>query len=237
MLLQIKQLESWYGSLQILHSVNLHINDGEIVSIIGPNGAGKSTVLKNIFGLVPKNNGSILFHGKEIRKMKPHDIIHLGISYVPQGRSVFPSLTVLENLEMGAYIVEKNIHEKLTYVFQLFPVLKQRQNQPAGLLSGGEQQMVAIARALMVQPQLMLLDEPSLGLSPKIKELIFKTLVEINLKHKVTMLIVEQNAKISLACSHRAYVLELGKNKLEGSGKELLHDKRVQKLYLGGMWM
>lgn len=235
MLLHVHHLESWYGNVQILHGINLHVKEGEIVSIIGPNGAGKSTALKNVFGLVPKNKGSILFNGKEIIRCKPTEMIHLGISYVPQGRSVFPSLTVMENLEMGAYILKKNVEEELAYVLHLFPQLKERQKHPAGLLSGGEQQMVAIGRALMLQPKLMLLDEPSLGLSPKIKQMIFNKLIEINKKHNVTMLIVEQNAHISLACSDRAYVLELGRNKLEGKGKGLLKDKRVQKLYLGGM--
>lgn len=235
MLLSIKHLESWYGNVQILHGINLHVNAGEIVSIIGPNGAGKSTVLKNVFGLVPKNSGNILFDGKDIRTMSPHKIIRCGISYVPQGRSVFPRLTVLENLEMGAYTLKNDLQKNLEYVYSLFPILHERKHQAAGLLSGGEQQMVAVGRALMVQPQLLLLDEPSLGLSPKVKQMIFHAIVEINQKNKVAMLIVEQNAKISLECSDRAYVLELGRNKLEGKGNDLLNDMRVQKLYLGGV--
>jgi ABC-type branched-subunit amino acid transport system ATPase component len=232
-LLTIKDLDSWYGRLQVLHTVKMHIDPGEIVSIIGPNGAGKSTILKNIFGLVEKRNGKIFFEGKSIMKKKPENITRLGITYVPQGRSVFPNLTVHENLEMGGFIRNDDISEDIEYVYKKFPRLAERKNQKAGLLSGGEQQMVAIGRALMLKPKLLLLDEPSLGLSPQMKSLIFEKIIEIN-KDGVAMFIVEQNAKMSLKISNRAYVLELGKNKLQGTGKDMLKNKDVAKLYLGG---
>jgi neutral amino acid transport system ATP-binding protein len=232
-LLDIRNLDAWYGKVQILDKVSIHMDRGEIVSIIGPNGAGKSTLLKSIFGLVTKRRGIIAFRGKEISKVKTSSIVRKGICYVPQGRSVFPSLTVKENLEMGSFIRQKGMKKRLDDVFEKFPMLKQRKNQKAGLLSGGEQQMVALGRALMLRPRLLLLDEPSLGLSPRIKKQIFDKVREVN-DEGISVLIVEQNAKMSLQMSDRAYVLETGKNKLEGEGKKLLNDKRVQKLYLGG---
>ena len=204
-ILQIKGLNSWYGQVQILHDVHLQVHPREMVCIIGPNGAGKSTILKNIFGLIAKNQGEILFEGKTIRKMAPEKVVRHGISIVPQGRS-----------------------------FEKFPKLKERQHQKAGLLSGGEQQMVAIGRALMIKPKLLLLDEPSLGLSPQMKQVIFEKIVEINRKEGIAVLVVEQNARLSLALSDYAYVLELGHNRLEGDAQQLLKDKRVAKLYLGG---
>lgn len=233
-ILSINNLESWYGEMQILRGINLHVNQGEIVSIIGPNGAGKSTVLKNIFGLIKKRKGSITFKGKNIIHLPPQDMVKAGICYVPQGRSIFPSLTVQENLEMGAYITTETAQEDLAIVYEKFPRLRERKEQKAGLLSGGEQQMVSIGRALMLHPKLLLLDEPSLGLSPKVKRLIFEKILDIN-KEGVSILIVEQNAHLSLEMSDRAYVLETGQNKLEGTGKSLLKDKRVQHLYLGGV--
>ncbi|MBW3014585.1 ABC transporter ATP-binding protein [Candidatus Woesearchaeota archaeon] len=232
-MLTIKDLDSWYGKIQVLHTVKMHIDPGEIVSIIGPNGAGKSTILKNIFGLIEKRNGKIFFDSKNIIKKRPEDITRLGITYVPQGRSVFPNLTVHENLEMGGFIRNDDLSEDLDYIYKKFPRLKERQDQKAGLLSGGEQQMVAIGRALMLKPKLLLLDEPSLGLSPQMKSLIFEKIIEIN-SDGVAMFIVEQNAKMSLKISDRAYVLELGKNKLQGKGKDMLKNKDVAKLYLGG---
>ncbi|MBW3010981.1 ABC transporter ATP-binding protein [Candidatus Woesearchaeota archaeon] len=232
-MLTIKDLDSWYGKIQVLHTVKMHIDPGEIVSIIGPNGAGKSTILKNIFGLIEKRNGKIFFDSKNIIKKRPEDITRLGITYVPQGRSVFPNLTVHENLEMGGFIRNDDLSEDLDYIYKKFPRLKERQDQKAGLLSGGEQQMVAIGRALMLKPKLLLLDEPSLGLSPQMKILIFEKIIEIN-SDGVAMFIVEQNAKMSLKISDRAYVLELGKNKLQGKGKDMLKNKDVAKLYLGG---
>ena len=237
-ILQIKGLNSWYGQVQILHDVHLQVHPREMVCIIGPNGAGKSTILKNIFGLIAKNQGEILFEGKTIRKMAPEKVVRHGISIVPQGRSVFPSLTVRENLELGAYIragsESASIEQDIRKIFDKFPKLKERQHQKAGLLSGGEQQMVAIGRALMIKPKLLLLDEPSLGLSPQMKQVIFEKIVEINRKDGIAVLVVEQNARLSLALSDYAYVLELGHNRLEGDAKRLLKDKRVAKLYLGG---
>jgi branched-chain amino acid transport system ATP-binding protein len=233
-LLDIRNLDSWYWPIQILHDVNMHLNEGEIVSIIGPNGAGKSTVLKNIFGLISKRKGQIFYKGKNIIKDKASDIVKKGITFVPQGRSVFPSMTVRENLELGAYIKQGDIQSEMRDIFKKFPRLKERQSQKAGLLSGGEQQMVAIGRALMLRPKLMLLDEPSLGLSPQIKKMIFEKVVDINKNEGISFMIVEQNAKISLSLSDRAYVLELGRNKLDGPGKQLLKDPKIQSIYLGG---
>ncbi len=233
-ILEISNLESWYGKVQILHGVHMKVPNGSMVSVIGPNGAGKSTVLKNVFGLVEKRKGSIMFEGKEIIKRRPEDIVRLGISYVPQGRSVFPSLTVQENLELGAYIRSDATEKDVQEIYEKFPRLKERKQQRAGLLSGGEQQMVSIGRALMLQPKLMLLDEPSLGLSPQVKKLIFEKVKEIN-EAGVTILVVEQNARMSLEYADYAYVLETGENKLEGQGKKLVKDPRVQHLYLGGV--
>jgi len=234
-ILEIKNLEAAYGKLEILHGVNMKVYPGEIVSIIGPNGAGKSTALKSVFGLLKQRKGEIIFDGKNIMKLRPEQIVREGITFVPQGRSVFPSLTVLENLKLGAYIRTDDITMDIEAVFRKFPRLKERQDQKAGLLSGGEQQMVSIGRALMVKPKLILLDEPSLGLSPKMKQLIFEKIVEINKADGVSVLVVEQNARLSLKLSDRAYVLELGRNKLEGKGTDLLHDEKVKHLYLGGV--
>ncbi len=232
--LKISNLSSWYGKVQILHEVDMHVKKGELVSIIGPNGAGKSTILKNIFGIIKKRKGNIKFLKKEIITMQPEELAKIGIAIVPQGRSVFPSLTVEENLVIGAYTRSDNIKKDLEYVYDKFPVLKERRNQPAKLLSGGEQQMVSMGRSLMVKPKLLLLDEPTLGLSPSMKKLIFDKIIELN-KSGLTILMVEQNARMSLKLSDRAYVLELGRNRYVGKGKTLLKDKRIQHLYLGGV--
>ena len=231
-MLEIKDLYASYGKLEILKGVNMKVKKGEIVALIGPNGAGKSTVLKSVFGIVPKRKGIVIFKGENIIKRKPNEIVSKGISFVPQGRIVFPSLTVLENLEMGAYIRKDDYSKDLEHVFSLFPILKERKKQKASLLSGGQQQMVALGRALMLNPELILLDEPSLGLDPKTMNLIFEKIKEIN-KQGTTLLIVEQNAHKVLQIADRGYVLDLGKERLEGKGKDLLKDKRVQKLYLG----
>ena len=233
-LLEIRDLNAWYDRVQILHNVSITVYTGEMVCIIGPNGAGKSTVLKNIFGLV-KNTGDIIFDGVHIRKQRPDQIVRHGIALVPQGRSVFPNLTVRENLELGAYIRTDDISAEMAAVFHRFPLLRERQHQKAGLLSGGEQQMLALGRALLMKPRLLLLDEPSLGLSPQLKQQIFQKIVEINKKDGISVLVVEQNARLSLALSDYAYVLKLGRNCLSGDAKKLLHDKRVAKLYLGGV--
>jgi len=234
-LLSAHGITAGYGMLDILHGVSLTVAPGEIVSIIGPNGAGKSTAFKAIVGLLRPRAGSVVFNGAEITGLRPDLVLRRGLAYVPQGRIVFPQMTVLENLEMGAYTVrdEARIADALERVYALFPILRERHGQKAGTMSGGEQQMVAIARALMTAPRLILLDEPSLGLSPKFVALIFDRLVEMK-RAGYTLALVEQNAARALAIADRGYVLELGKNRLEGRGAALLADPEVKRLYLGG---
>ena len=234
-LLKANGIHAGYGKLEILHGVNLVVHLQEIVSLIGPNGAGKSTAFKAIIGLVPPKSGRVLFDGQDITGLPPYEVLRRGLAYVPQGRIVFPQMTVLENLEMGAYI-ETNpgrIREALERVYALFPILRERQHQMAGSMSGGEQQMVAIGRALMTTPKLILLDEPSLGLAPKFVTLIFEKLLEMK-RAGYTLLVVEQNAAKALSVADRGYVLELGRNRLEGTGQTLLSDPEVKRLYLGG---
>jgi ABC-type branched-subunit amino acid transport system ATPase component len=234
-LLSAEGITAGYGKIDILHDVSLHVDEGEIVSIIGPNGAGKSTAFKTIVGFLGPRVGRVLFDGAEITGLRPDRVLRRGLAYVPQGRVVFPQMTVLENLEMGAYI-EKDaarIAAALERVFALFPVLATRRRQNAGTMSGGEQQMVAIARALMTTPRLIMLDEPSLGLSPKFVTTIFEKLVEMK-GAGYTLMLVEQNAARALAIADRGYVLELGRNRFEGRGGELLTDPEVKRLYLGG---
>ena len=234
-LLVADRITAGYGKIDILHEVSLTIRAREIVSVIGPNGAGKSTAFKTIVGFLAPRSGRVLFNGESIAGLRPDQVLRRGLAYVPQGRIVFPQMTVLENLEMGAYI-ERNarrVAEALERVFALFPVLGERRRQKAGTMSGGEQQMVAIARALMTSPQLILLDEPSLGLSPKFVTLIFEKLVEMK-DSGFTLMLVEQNAARALAVADRGYVLELGKNRFEGAGRALLDDPDVKRLYLGG---
>jgi len=234
-LLSAHGITAGYGMLDILHGVSLTVAPGEIVSIIGPNGAGKSTAFKTIVGLLRPRAGSVVFNGAEITGLRPDLVLRRGLAYVPQGRIVFPQMTVLENLEMGAYTVrdEARIADALERVYALFPILRERHGQKAGTMSGGEQQMVAIARALMTAPRLILLDEPSLGLSPKFVALIFDRLVEMK-RAGYTLALVEQNAARALAIADRGYVLELGKNRFEGHGAALLADPEVKRLYLGG---
>ncbi len=233
-LLRAEGLTAGYGKMAILHDVTLEVRAGEMVSVIGPNGAGKSTAFKTIVGFLHPSGGRVLFDGQDVTGLRPDQVLPRGLAYVPQGRIVFPQMTVLENLEMGAYI-ERNarrIREALEQVHALFPILADRGRQKAGTMSGGEQQMVAIARALMTRPKLILLDEPSLGLAPKFVSLIFDKLTEM--KHAgYTMMVVEQNAARALAVADRAYVLELGRNRLEGAGRALLEDPEVKRLYLG----
>ena len=234
-LLQAQGLTAGYGKMPILHDVSLDVRAGEMVSIIGPNGAGKSTALKSIVGFVKVSSGHVRFDGQEITGLRPDQVLPRGLAYVPQGRIVFPQMTVLENLEMGGYIERdgQRIREALEQVFALFPILGERQRQKAGTMSGGEQQMVAIARALMTRPKLIMLDEPSLGLSPKFVSLIFDKLMAM--KHSgYTLVVVEQNAAKALAVADRGYVLELGRNRFEGTGAALLADPEVKRLYLGG---
>ena len=234
-LLKADGIRAGYGKLEILHGVSLEVRSREIVSVIGPNGAGKSTAFKTIVGLLHPRSGRVLFDGKDITGLPPYEVLRLGLAYVPQGRIVFPQMTVLENLEMGAYVETDpgRVKEALTRVSALFPILEQRKRQLAGSLSGGEQQMVAIGRALMTTPKLILLDEPSLGLSPKFVTLIFEKLQEMQ-QAGYTMMVVEQNAAKALSVADRGYVLELGQNRFEGTGQTLLNDPEVKRLYLGG---
>ena len=234
-LLKADGIRAGYGKLEILHGVSLEVRPREIVSVIGPNGAGKSTAFKTIVGLLHPRSGRVLFDGKDITGLPPYEVVRLGLAYVPQGRIVFPQMTVLENLEMGAYIETDpaRVKEALARVYGLFPVLEERKRQVAGSLSGGEQQMVAVGRALMTTPKLILLDEPSLGLSPKFVTLIFEKLLDMK-RAGYTMMVVEQNAAKALSVADRGYVLELGQNRFEGTGQTLLNDPEVKRLYLGG---
>ncbi|HEY7041440.1 MAG TPA: ABC transporter ATP-binding protein [Methylomirabilota bacterium] len=221
--------------MAILHDVTLEVRTGEMVSVIGPNGAGKSTAFKTIVGFLRPTHGRVRFDGQDITGLRPDQVLRRGLAYVPQGRIVFPQMTVLENLEMGAYIERDagRIRQALDRVYSVFPILAQRRGQKAGTMSGGEQQMVAIARALMTTPKLILLDEPSLGLAPKFVSLIFDKLSEM--RHAgFTLMVVEQNAARALAVADRGYVLELGRNRFEGRGQALLQDPEVKRLYLGG---
>lgn len=234
-LLKADGVHASYGKLEILHGVSLEVQPRELVSIIGPNGAGKSTTFKTVVGLLHPMPGRVLFDGRDITGLLPYQVLRLGLAYVPQGRIVFPQMTVLENLEMGAYVETDplRVREALERVYALFPILAERQDQKAGTMSGGEQQMLAIGRSLMTAPKLILLDEPSLGLSPKFVTLIFEKLIEMK-RAGYTMVVVEQNAAKALSVADRAYVLELGRNRFEGSGQELLKDPEVKRLYLGG---
>jgi branched-chain amino acid transport system ATP-binding protein len=233
-MLKLKNIKSGYGELEILKGINLEVKPGEIVAIIGPNGSGKSTTLKSIFNLCDIYSGKIIWKNKNITKLKTHEKIYEGISYVPQGRQVFRDLTVQENLEMGAFIMKDRnlIDTNIKDVYDKFPFLKQKTNQYAENLSGGQQQMLAIGRALIQNPQLLLLDEPSLGLSPKAMKEIFNKIKEIN-KEGVSIIIVEQNAKAAVEIADRTYILEDGKIALNG-GKEILKNKKIKNIYFGG---
>jgi branched-chain amino acid transport system ATP-binding protein len=232
-MLEIKNLKAGYNGTEILHDVNLKVGPAEIVALIGPNGAGKSTLLKSIFSLCDVYSGEIFFKDKNITKMKTFELISEGISYVPQGRQVFSELTVRENLEMGGQIFGKEIVERnIKDVFAKFHVLKEKQNEYAFALSGGQQQMLAIARGLMQNPELLLLDEPSLGLAPKTMKEVFGKILEIN-KEGIAVIIVEQNAKQAVKIAHKTYVLEDGNIALQG-GKEILQNKKIKSIYFGG---
>ena len=234
-LLKAEGVVAGYGKLEILHGITLEVRSGEIVSVIGPNGAGKSTAFKSIVGLLHPRSGRVLFDGGEITGFRPDQVLRMGLAYVPQGRIVFPQMTVLENLEMGGYIEtdRARLRQAIERVYALFPILGDRRKQKAGTMSGGEQQMVAIGRALMAAPKLILLDEPSLGLSPRLVTLIFDKLQEMK-RAGYTLMVVEQNAAKALSVADRGYVLELGENRFEGSGQALLSDPDVKRLYLGG---
>jgi branched-chain amino acid transport system ATP-binding protein len=232
--LKIENLNVFYGKSQVLFDISLKVEKGEIVSVIGANNAGKSTLLKTIVGLVKSSSGSIFFMDKRTDGLPAYKITELGISLVPERRRLFDRMTVLENLQLGAYVrrARKNMEKNLRMAFDLFPILEERRNQLAGTLSGGEQQMLAIARGLMSDPLLLMLDEPSTGLAPKIVDKIFKTIKEIQ-QHGISILLVEQNAFMSLKISDRSYVIEQGKISLEGKSEKLLNDPRVKVAYIG----
>jgi len=234
-MLKIDNINVYYGAIHALKGLSLEVNEGEIVTLIGANGAGKSTTLKTISGLIRPKDGDVLYNGKSIINIPAQDIVKLGIAQVPEGRRIFANLTVLENLELGAYLRNDKAGIKATMgkVFDKFPRLKERLNQRAGTLSGGEQQMLAMGRALMCQPKLVLLDEPSMGLAPILVKEIFEIIKEIN-EQGTTILLVEQNAKMALSIANRAYVLETGRIVASGSASELLASEQIKKAYLGG---
>jgi len=233
-MLKIDKLNFSYGDLKVLWDIDLEVQEGEIVTVVGSNGAGKSTTLKNISRLVRPGSGSIRFKGEEITKLESHQVVELGIVQVPEGRKIFPEMTVRENLRMGSFIKSARAtrEDNLERVFNLFPRLKEREKQLGGTMSGGEQQMLAIARGLMTNPRLLLLDEPSLGLSPLLVSNIFEIIKEIN-RQGVTILLVEQNVYQSLRIAHRGYVLETGRVVLSGTGEDLLNNPHVRKAFLG----
>lgn len=231
-MLEISNLSVSYGAIQAIRNVSLKVNRGEIVSLIGANGAGKTTILRTISGLKKADDGEIFFEDTDLRKTEPSKIIGLKLAHVPEGRHIFPQMTVEENLEMGAFADQKNMSATMEDVYNRFSRLKERKRQLAGTLSGGEQQMLAVGRALMAKPKMILMDEPSMGLSPLLVKEIFSIIKEVN-KHGITILLVEQNAKMALSISNRAYVMETGKISMEGNAGELLKDVRVKKAYLG----
>lgn len=233
-MLEVKDLHVSYGAIKAVQGISFHLEKGEIVALIGSNGAGKSTVLRTISGLERAKSGSILFEGAELTRMKPHKIVERGIAHVPEGRRVFAGLTVTENLKMGANLINSQVQvkESIEKVFEIFPRLKEREKQKAGTLSGGEQQMLALGRALMTNGKLLMLDEPSMGLAPIIVEDIFRIIRKIN-ESGTSILLIEQNAFLALKTASRAYVLETGKISMQGDAKDLLVDERVKAAYLG----
>lgn len=235
MLLMIRDLRVKYGNVEVLHGLNLDVRDGEIVAILGANGAGKSTTLMAVSRIVKSSAGSIEFGGRALHRLKPHDVVREGVIQVPEGRRIFNTLTVEENLSLGAFVRPDaaRIEKTREWIYELFPILKERCDQLGGTLSGGEQQMLAIARGLMAEPKILLLDEPSLGLAPLLVKAIFRTLAEIN-KAGVTIVLVEQNAKAALKLANRGYILEVGNVVLEDSAEALLANPEVRKAYLGG---
>lgn len=238
-MLKLKNINTYYGKVHALKNVSLHLSEGEIVTLIGANGAGKTTILNTISGLTPAAGGDLLFCKESIKGLSPDRVVHQGISQVPEGRQVFKPMSVDDNLELGAYLryrnrqSKKDIQADKEYIFSLFPRLKERQKQAAGTMSGGEQQMLAIGRALMARPRLLLLDEPSMGLAPLVVQEIFRVLQQLRDEQGVTILLVEQNAKAALKLADRGYVLETGKVILEGVANELLENAEVKRAYLG----
>ena len=233
-MLRLDGIEAWYGSIQALKGISLEVYEGEIVSLIGSNGAGKTTTMKTIHGLMKPKAGTLEFLGRDATKLKTEELVKLGMAQSPEGRRVFPRMSVRENLEMGAFQREdqSEVDSDIERIYEMFPRLRERMDQKAGLMSGGEQQMLAMGRALMARPRLLLLDEPSMGLAPLVIQQIFDIIVEIN-RTGTTVLLVEQNANVALAISHRAYVLETGTVVLSGTGQELLASDEVRKAYLG----
>lgn len=234
-MLSLDNVQSGYGNKLAIKNVSLEIREGEIITLIGANGAGKSTTLMTICGVIPCRAGRVLFQGREIQKMEPDQIVRLGLCQVPEGRHIFPQLTVKENLDMGAFLRKdkEGIKKDMEYVYSLFPILAERRNQEGGNLSGGEQQMLAMSRALMARPQVLLLDEPSMGLAPLVIKQIFEIIKQINKESNTTIFLVEQNANQALHIADRGYVMENGEITLTGSAKELLANQDIQKAYLG----
>jgi ABC-type branched-subunit amino acid transport system ATPase component len=233
MILQVENITAGYTEIDILHQVNLRVRVGEIVSIIGPNGAGKSTLLKTIFGLLQPRQGRVMLNNQDITGLRPETIVRRGISYVPQVNNVFPSMTIQENLEMGAFIRTDDYTQRIEQVYELFPILSERKKDKVGQLSGGQRQMVAMGRALMLDPQVLLLDEPSAGLAPLLVSHIFEQIEVIN-STGVAIVIVEQNARQALKMANYGYVLAMGRNVLDDKGKSLLENEEIGRLYLGG---
>ncbi|WP_303850965.1 ABC transporter ATP-binding protein [Seleniivibrio woodruffii] len=234
-MLEISNINAFYGNIQALHNVSINIKQGEIITLIGANGAGKTTTLMSISGIVNPKSGEIRFNGEVISGKKPDKIVQMGLAHVPEGRHIFPYLTVMENLDLGAYLRKdkENVKKDLEHVFDLFPRLRERKNQQGGTLSGGEQQMLAISRALMARPKMLLLDEPSLGLAPLIVKQIFDIIKRINQEDGTTIFLVEQNANLALKVAHRGYVMENGHITLEDDAQKLLVNEEVKKAYLG----
>ena len=234
-MLEVRNIQTYYGNIQAIKGISLEISEGEIITLIGANGAGKTTTLMSISGIVPPKSGDILFMGEPLQELSPNQIVALGISQVPEGRRIFPYLTVMENLDMGAFLRNDTdeIQKDLEYIFDLFPILAERRHQSGGTLSGGEQQMLAVARALMARPRLLLLDEPSLGLAPLIVKQIFTIIRKINKENNTTIFLVEQNANLALQVAHRGYVMENGRITLSDTSQNLLANEDVKKAYLG----
>jgi len=231
-ILEAKGIVAGYGEVDILHGVSAVVYPGEMVAVIGPNGAGKSTLLRTMFGLLLVRQGQVMLKGEEITNLRPDELVLRGLSYVPQVDNVFPSLTILENLEMGSFVLHEGLHERIDRIFSLFPDLSVRKGEKAGKLSGGQRQMLALGRALMLNPDVLLLDEPSASLSPKMVDMVFERIGLINAAG-TAILLVEQNAREALSVCHRAYVLATGQNRLEGEARSLLDNEEVGKLYLG----
>jgi len=231
-ILRVENIVSGYGSMEVLHGLSFEVDDGQIVSLLGPNGAGKTTTLRSIFGIVTPKEGKIFFQDQDINGYPPEKLARMGMCYVPQEENIFPSLTVRENLEMGAFIREDDIRQQMEEVFELFPDLTDRRNSKAGDLSGGMRQMLAIGRALMLQPKLLLLDEPSTGLAPMLVDSIFDRIEKLN-EQGVTILLVEQNAPKAIKYSDKVYFIEGGEKKAEGTPQEIIKDEEIGKLYLG----